>query len=160
MPNRAFTLIELLVVIAIMGLLASVVLTSTINSKNKGRDATLQVNLHALQENAALYFNKNETYGTAVAVQTSSVTSTPNFNASSPYFFLSDLPTNTTMKAAFFVNKSYVDAIGSNGDSYAIAMKLANGTSWWCIDSEGKSALKSGSAIPALGGGTNPAACP
>ena len=60
--NRGFTLIELLVVIAIIGVLASVVLISTSETRNSGKDAAVQSNLKTAMLQAEIYNTKNGCY--------------------------------------------------------------------------------------------------
>ncbi|OGD30081.1 hypothetical protein A2833_01450 [Candidatus Azambacteria bacterium RIFCSPHIGHO2_01_FULL_44_55] len=59
-----FTLIELLVVIAIIGVLASIILVSLNSARNKGNDAKTKTNLSNLRTAAAVYYDKNNSYGT------------------------------------------------------------------------------------------------
>lgn len=62
--HAGFTLIELLVVIALIGLLSSVALASMGPARSKGVDARIESELHSLQLNAELYYQKNRnTYG-------------------------------------------------------------------------------------------------
>lgn len=61
--KKGFTLIELLVVIAIISVLASIVLTSLGESRNKAKDAALRAELASLRSQAELYSSNNGNYG-------------------------------------------------------------------------------------------------
>lgn len=60
--NRAFTLIEILVVIAVIGVLSSVVMISTSQSRMKARDAKRVAQLNQIKNALQMYFNDNGYY--------------------------------------------------------------------------------------------------
>lgn len=60
--QKGFTLVELLIVIAIIGLLASVVMVSLDNAKQRSRDATRVQDIRGVISALELYFNKNNGY--------------------------------------------------------------------------------------------------
>ena len=60
--NKGFTLIELLVVIAIIGILASIVLASLSNARDKGKDASVKSQLSSMRAQAELYFTEKGYY--------------------------------------------------------------------------------------------------
>ena len=57
--QRGFTLIELLVVVAILGLLASLIIISTNESRARGRDARRIADIQALTDAIELYLDEN-----------------------------------------------------------------------------------------------------
>lgn len=65
--NRAFTLVELLIVLAIIGLLSSVVISSTTVSRTKARDMRRIGDLKEIQLALAIYYDVNKSYPTTLA---------------------------------------------------------------------------------------------
>ena len=60
--KRGFTLIELLVVIAIIGLLATIVLVSLNNARNKANNAKIKSDLSQMMLAVEMYYSDNSTY--------------------------------------------------------------------------------------------------
>jgi type II secretion system protein G len=65
--KRGFTLIELLVVIAIIGLLATIVLVSLNNARNKANDAKIKSDLSQIMLGIEMYYADNSSYPTVAA---------------------------------------------------------------------------------------------
>ncbi|MBU6447455.1 type II secretion system GspH family protein [Patescibacteria group bacterium] len=65
--QKGFTLIELLVVIAIIALLASVIMLSLSNARQKARDAKRVADVKQMASAFELYFSKNNTYPASIA---------------------------------------------------------------------------------------------
>lgn len=65
--QKGFTLIELLVVIAIIALLASVIMLSLSNARQKARDAKRVADIKEIANSMELYFSKNNTYPASLA---------------------------------------------------------------------------------------------
>lgn len=62
LKNKAFTLIELLIVISIIGLLASMILASTVKIRLTARNAKRIGDLKQIQTALELYYNDNGSY--------------------------------------------------------------------------------------------------
>ncbi len=60
--NKAFTLIELLIAIAILALLATIIVSGTINTRTKAKDTAIKENLNSLRSGGELWVNANGTY--------------------------------------------------------------------------------------------------
>lgn len=118
-----FTLIELLVVIAIIGILSSVVLASLSTARSKGTDAKVKSNLSGLRVAAEIYYDNNQSYGTA-----SSACNTSMFADAGITQYLSGIP-NATCR--------------TDGTNYAVSAPLTGVTDVnadnWCVDSRGNS---------------------
>ena len=60
--KKGFTLIELLVVIAIIGLLATIVLVSLNNARNKASNTKVKADLSQVMLAVEMYYSDNNTY--------------------------------------------------------------------------------------------------
>ena len=142
-----FTLIELLVVIAIIGLLASVVLASLSTARDRGRDAAVQSNLHAVAVQAEIMRGSKNCYpgpsgvcatpgaGQVLNVLTTGCTSNTNFFCNQPTILAA---LSATQKAT---NGGLISVQFPSGTtSWVVLAQLATDKALaWCVDSSGKS---------------------
>lgn len=131
MNPRGFTLIELLVVIAIIGILASIILVSLGSARSKGTDAKLKGEMNSLREGAELYaISNNNSY--------SATTGAGACTAAGSMF--KDSVTNMGSIMSSIITTAggagNVDC-ASSGSAWSVAVKLSNGTTFWCVDSNG-----------------------
>jgi prepilin-type N-terminal cleavage/methylation domain-containing protein len=116
--KEGFTLIELLVVIAIIGILASIVLVSLNDARNKGYDTEVKSEIAQIKNAMEICYDDNGEYGdycdTAVELGTTSIT--PPGCSDGAYF------------------------IATTGQGYKIYAHLcSDNTQGWCADSSGVS---------------------
>ncbi|MBU1178131.1 prepilin-type N-terminal cleavage/methylation domain-containing protein [Patescibacteria group bacterium] len=66
--QTGFTLVELLVVIAIIGILAGLVLTSLVRTRQKGRDSNRQSDLRQISLAMEMAYDDNQAYPTGITI--------------------------------------------------------------------------------------------
>ena len=129
--KEGFTLIELLVVIAIIGILASIVLVSLNEARNKGYDTEVKSEIAQIKNAMEIcYDNNNGVYGdacdTAAELGTANITP-PGCSGT-----------------------SYTIRTGSQG--YHISSKMCSDTTQtWCADASGVSKASSTDVVTAAG---------
>ncbi len=123
--HKGFTLIELLVVIAIIGILSSVVLASLNTARGRGADAAIKSNLANIRAQAELYYDTNNSYGTAGST----------CNAAGSLFV--DATIAQQLSAAESANGSGSLSCRNSTTAWAVLSPLVGATGNWCVDSTG-----------------------
>ena len=114
--KEGFTLIELLVVIAIIGILASIVLVSLNDARNKGYDTEMKSELSQIRNHMEMCYDENN--GTYLGCV---------------------LPANVTPPACSTDATYDLGIVAVTGDAYAVHADLCGADYDWCIDSTGQS---------------------
>ncbi len=114
--QKGFTLIELLVVIAIIGILASIVLVSLNDARNKGYDTEVKSEMGQIKNAMEICYDENNGAYTLCST-----------------IALLGLPAATVPPACSQV--AYTIAV--TGQTYNISANLCSSTDLWCVDETG-----------------------
>lgn len=135
--NKGFTLIELLVVIAIIGILASIVLVSLGNARQKGADAGIMANLASMRTQAEV-FSSNNSNGYGTEQVTSSCTTAGTLFVDPTIAAAINSAVTASGGVATCVSSGPSATTGELATSWAVSVPLkTNSTFKWCVDSLG-----------------------
>ena len=139
--KTGFTLLELLVVIAIIGILASVVLGSLSSARESAIEAAIKQNISSVINQAALYYEKNGSYGDEIAPVASGVCNVTD--GTLDHMFEPGVENGSGEIVAETLDiqagTTALCGVGVNGQTYAVSVDYSiNGVpTKWCVDSQG-----------------------
>lgn len=157
--KKGFTLLELLVVIAVIGILASVVMVSLSNARNKADMAVVASAMDSIRKEAELYNSNNNRYGAPYTTTPTSIGINLGANVVTYYkgqnpppcfdpSFYGNSNVLTIMDQIFSKSKSSVYGgaypvvfcgMSNDGQSWAFsAVELGGSYKNYCIDSSGQ----------------------
>jgi len=128
--NKGFTLIELLVVIAIIGILATIVLVSLGEARNKAKDAAIKAELSGLRASAEMFASDHSNLYTG---------------------FDTDPDTLRVGTGITSNGSNMICTVSAGGDAWAACAQLTADTAdYFCADSAGNAKIVEGATCAAI----------
>lgn len=156
MKNKGFTLIELLVVISIIGILASVILIASNNSRLKAKDAHILADIQQIRNSIHFGFTNpvyRDLWGTASQGNTAGSLTTAGPQHQQLLDAASDV-SDSGGAVTYVVTTNATNPSGgavANATAYAVYGRLVTDpTKYFCMDSTGRTNPAAGAAATAV----------
>jgi len=141
--QKGFTLIEVVIVIGIIGILASIVVGSVTNARDKGADSKIESNLGSMKTQAVLIYSENGCYAGSTAPESEcaeeavAAAACPTTGAAGTLFAEPSIANQ--IASAKQISKGLTScASTANQTAWAAAIQLKSDPSKaWCVDSKG-----------------------
>ncbi|MCI5051172.1 MAG: prepilin-type N-terminal cleavage/methylation domain-containing protein [Candidatus Pacebacteria bacterium] len=154
MKNKGFTLIELLVVISIIGVLATIILGSLGDARDRARDAKIKALVNQFRTEAEIVAGELGNYDTICSPGTSSgdlfieayLLAGNSGTINNVCYDTAGADYNPTGAGLPMQFAGSVNGVGSSGSPWWIEIKL-NGDGWICFDGNGRTSINNNRVV-------------